>query len=163
MEVSSHPCAHNDAAPNLRFVAVISSDIFVSTSLEVLRTIAADNRERIDDAAALLHPVIASGGIIHSFGTGHSRAAAMEMAGRAGGLIPTNQISLGDLVLRGGEGPEALDDPLLERRSDMIPRVLVSAMFASATASSSSPTPVSTRRSSRWRARLPRSGCPSSR
>ena len=123
-EVSSHPCAYNDAAPNLRFVAVISSDIFVSTSLEVLRAIAEENRERIDDAAALLHPVIASGGIIHAFGTGHSRAAAMEMAGRAGGLIPTNQISLADLVLRGGEGPEALDDPLLERRRDMIPRLL---------------------------------------
>lgn len=103
---------------------MISPDIFVSTSLEALRAIAEDNRERIDEAAALLHPVIAAGGIIHAFGTGHSRAAAMEMAGRAGGLIPTNQISLGDLVLRGGEGPEALDDPLLERRSDMIPSLL---------------------------------------
>lgn len=115
---------HIDGPPNLRFVAVISPDIFVSTSLGALRAIAEDNRERIDEAAALLHPVIASGGIIHAFGTGHSRAAAMEMAGRAGGLIPTNQISLGDLVLRGGEGPEALEDPLLERRSDMIPSLL---------------------------------------
>lgn len=115
---------HIDELLNLRFVAVISPDVFVSTSLETLRAIAEDNRERIDEAAALLSPVVASGGIIHAFGTGHSRAAAMEMAGRAGGLIPTNQISLGDLVLRGGEGPEALADPLLERRSDMIPRLL---------------------------------------
>ncbi len=43
-----------------------------------------------------------AGGVLHAFGTGHSEAFAMEIAGRAGGLIPTNKIALRDLVLRGG-------------------------------------------------------------
>ena len=103
---------------------MISPDIFVSSALDSLERVAAANRLSIDNAAALLEPVISSGGIIHAFGTGHSRAAAMEIAGRAGGLIPTNQLALGDLVLRGGEPLSALTDPLLERRDDMVPRLL---------------------------------------
>ena len=31
------------------------------------------------------------GGVLQAFGTGHSQAFAMEIAGRAGGLIPTNR------------------------------------------------------------------------
>ena len=36
---------------------------------------------------------------MQAFGTGHSQAFAMEIAGRAGGLIPTNRIALRDVVL----------------------------------------------------------------
>lgn len=103
---------------------MINPDIFVSTALAALQRVAADNRSAVDDAAALLEPVVSSGGIIHAFGTGHSRAAAMEIAGRAGGLIPTNQLSLGDLVLRGGEPVSVLSNPLLERYGEMVPRLL---------------------------------------
>ena len=39
---------------------------------------------------------------MQAFGTGHSEAFAMEIAGRAGGLIPTNNIALRDVVLLGG-------------------------------------------------------------
>ena len=44
---------------------------------------------------------IERGAVIQAFGTGHSEAFAMEIAGRAGGLIPTNKIALRDLVLHG--------------------------------------------------------------
>ena len=44
---------------------------------------------------------VEAGAVIQAFGTGHSEAFAMEIAGRAGGLIPTNKIALRDVVLRG--------------------------------------------------------------
>jgi Uncharacterized protein containing SIS (Sugar ISomerase) phosphosugar binding domain len=52
---------------------------------------------------------------VQAFGTGHSQATAMEIAGRAGGLVPTNLIALRDLVLLGGADPQVLEDPFLER------------------------------------------------
>ena len=42
----------------------------------------------------------------------------MEIAGRAGGLVPTNRIALRDIVLYGGEPREVLEDPLLERDTE---------------------------------------------
>jgi uncharacterized phosphosugar-binding protein len=53
-------------------------------------------------------------GVLHAFGTGHSEACAMEIAGRAGGLVGTNKISLRDLVFVGGADPTGVD-PMLER------------------------------------------------
>lgn len=55
----------------------------------------------MDEAVDLIAAAIASGGIIQAFGTGHSEAFAMEMAGRAGGLIPSHALKLYDLVLMG--------------------------------------------------------------
>lgn len=52
-------------------------------------------------AADLLADAVAAGGVIRCFGTGHSEAFAMEVAGRAGGLIPTSRMSLKDLVVYG--------------------------------------------------------------
>ena len=65
-----------------------------------------------DEAIGLLADSIAANGVIQAFGTGHSQAFAMEIAGRAGGLIPTNRIALADLVLRGGRGPDTLGSKL---------------------------------------------------
>ncbi len=58
---------------------------------------------------------IQAGAVIQAFGTGHSEAFAMEIAGRAGGLIPTTKIALRDLVLRGGYDLDALGGSSLER------------------------------------------------
>jgi uncharacterized phosphosugar-binding protein len=69
----------------------------------------------VRDAADLLVASLRAGGVVQAFGTGHSEALAMEFAGRAGGLVPTNRISLRDVVIFGGESPEVLGDGLLER------------------------------------------------
>jgi uncharacterized phosphosugar-binding protein len=53
--------------------------------------------------------------VVQAFGCGHSEALAMEIAGRAGGLVPTNRIALRDIVHYGGEDVTRLADPLLER------------------------------------------------
>ena len=55
----------------------------------------------LDSAVDLLTGAVEAGAVIQAFGTGHSEAFAMEIAGRAGGLIPTNKIALRDVVLRG--------------------------------------------------------------
>ena len=69
-----------------------------------------------DAAISLLSDTIAADGVIHAFGTGHSEAFAMEVAGRAGGLIPTNKVALRDVVIRGERDVSALTGyPPLER------------------------------------------------
>ncbi|WP_299038441.1 SIS domain-containing protein [uncultured Pseudokineococcus sp.] len=82
--------------------------------LRRLTELAADGG--LDEAIALVADCVASGGVVHAFGTGHSEAFAMEVAGRAGGLMPTNRVALRDAVLLGDhEIDELYGRPPLER------------------------------------------------
>lgn len=92
-----------------------SADFLAQTTSRLERIAALADEGGLDRATTLLADSIAAGGIVHVFGTGHSEAFAMEVAGRAGGLIPTNRIALRDLVLRGGEDGSLLGSSLLER------------------------------------------------
>lgn len=69
----------------------------------------------IAEAADLMSDCLANGGVIHAFGTGHSEAFAMEIAGRAGGLIPTSKLALRDVVLHGSHEVSELSGATLER------------------------------------------------
>jgi uncharacterized phosphosugar-binding protein len=69
----------------------------------------------LDAALDLLTDAVEAGAVIQAFGTGHSEAFAMEIAGRAGGLIPTNKIALRDVVVRGSRSLDALGGATLER------------------------------------------------
>lgn len=66
-------------------------------------------------AADLIAESVKNGGVLQTFGSGHSEALAMELAGRAGGLVPSNRISLRDVVVHGGESPDVLGRGILER------------------------------------------------
>lgn len=82
----------------------------------------------LEAAVDLLATAIAAGGVVHAFGTGHSEAFAMEIAGRAGGLVPTNRIALRDAVLHGDHGLAELGgDPPLERDPRIAADVLATA------------------------------------
>lgn len=48
--------------------------------------------DNIKKAGQIIANSIMNGGIVQTFGSGHSYAAAIEVAGRAGGLIPTKAI-----------------------------------------------------------------------
>lgn len=61
-----------------------------------------------DAAIEIIVTSLAAGGVLQAFGTGHSEAFAMEIAGRAGGFIPTNKIALRDLVLLGNREADIL-------------------------------------------------------
>jgi uncharacterized phosphosugar-binding protein len=88
----------------------------------------------VQEAADLLVASLRAGGVVQAFGTGHSEALAMELAGRAGGLVPTNRISLRDVVIFGGEPPDVLGDGHLERDPSIAHRLYELAGAAAADA-----------------------------
>jgi uncharacterized phosphosugar-binding protein len=86
----------------------------------------------VQRAAELVVASLRAGGVVQAFGTGHSEALAMELAGRAGGLVPTNRIALRDVVIFGGDPPEVLGDGLLERDPQVARRLYDLAPVAAA-------------------------------
>ncbi|MFI7424588.1 sugar isomerase domain-containing protein [Nonomuraea sp. NPDC049684] len=87
---------------------------YASTALALAGQVAESQAEPVRRAAALIVAALRAGGVVNAFGSGHSEAIAMEIAGRAGGLVPSNRLSPRDLVLYGGRPPSVLT-PELER------------------------------------------------
>jgi len=73
----------------------------------------------LDEAVEAMVGSIRNGGVLQAFGTGHAQAFAMEIAGRAGGLIPTHAIALRDTVLKGDRPASDLKGGLLERDTNI--------------------------------------------
>lgn len=94
---------------------VVSAEGYLETLMPILRRVTSQQNGPVQDAADLVVMTLRAGGIIQAFGSGHSEVLAMEIAGRAGGLVPTNRISLRDLVILGGEPVSVLGDNKLER------------------------------------------------
>lgn len=90
----------------------------------VVAQVIATQTGNIRQAAELIAHALANDGIIQAFGTGHSRAIALELAGRAGGLVPAHQLWVKDLVMYGKSEPEEILDPLVERDPDLARRIL---------------------------------------
>jgi uncharacterized phosphosugar-binding protein len=88
-------------------------------ALEALQSamdrVVATQTAAISDAALVCTDALTSDGIIQAFGTGHSRSFTMEIAGRAGGLVPSNQLAIKDMVMYGGVSPDEILDPTRER------------------------------------------------
>jgi uncharacterized phosphosugar-binding protein len=93
----------------------VSAAEFAAAAEEAVRRVAREQAVAVSAAAELVVEGLRAGGVVQAFGTGHSQALAMELSGRAGGLVPTNMIALRDLVLLGGEPPELLFTEYLER------------------------------------------------
>ena len=95
--------------------------------LDVLTPIMAQVAQQADgpvqEAADLIARSVLADGVLQTFGSGHSEGLAMELAGRAGGLVPSNRISLRDVVVHGGESPEVLGRGILERDPDIAQRL----------------------------------------
>jgi uncharacterized phosphosugar-binding protein len=87
---------------------------YASKVLDLAHQVAESQAEAVTRAAALVMTSIRADGVVNAFGSGHSEAIAMEIAGRAGGLVPSNRLTLKDLVLYGGRPPSVLT-PELER------------------------------------------------
>lgn len=93
----------------------VSAQSYVHTLTPILAAVTEQIDGPIQQAADLMTESLRADGVIQAFGSGHSEALAMEIAGRAGGLIATNRIALRDLVLLGGEPRELLRSAELER------------------------------------------------
>ena len=91
----------------------------VTTRLDRLADLA--DAGGLDAPVEMIVRALDAGGIVQAFGTGHSQAFAMEIAGRAGGLIPTNNVALRDVVLLGGKDASILfDGAALEREPTVV-------------------------------------------
>src|SRR6185369_4055802 len=112
------PAAREDSQPQATTEGPAAVSLTSKDYLEVIRDaverVGASQAEQVSAAADLLADTVAADGVIQAFGCGHSEALAMEIAGRAGGLVPTNRMALRDIVLYGGEPASVLADPRLE-------------------------------------------------
>ncbi|WP_326559069.1 SIS domain-containing protein [Micromonospora sp. NBC_01796] len=93
----------------------ISAPAYLAAVTTAIERVTRTQADGVRAAADLITTALDQGGVVQAFGCGHSEALSMEIAGRAGGLVPTNKIALRDLVLYGGADRAVLDDPLLER------------------------------------------------
>jgi uncharacterized phosphosugar-binding protein len=101
-------------------VAPMVIEFATEVSQRLDRLVALATAGGLDAAIGLMTKALEAGGVIQAFGTGHSEAFAMEIAGRAGGLIPTNKIALRDLVLHGSLTTDALGGSSLERNPAIV-------------------------------------------
>ena len=90
-------------------------ELFWQEASKVIERIHQTQAEAIRQTGKLFADCLEKDGVIQAYGTGHSRAFAMELAGRAGGLVPVNRIDLGDLALRAGWPFERVFNPEIER------------------------------------------------
>lgn len=101
----------------------ISSGDYVEVIRAAIERVSSTQGDRVAQAADLITATLQAGGVVQAFGCGHSEALAMEIAGRAGGLVPTNRIALRDIVLYGGDAAGVLGDPQLERTPSVAHRL----------------------------------------
>jgi uncharacterized phosphosugar-binding protein len=101
----------------------VSAAAYTTAIQEVLARVVDAETGAIGRAADLIADSLRAGGVLQTFGAGHSEAVAADLAGRAGGLVPTNRISLRDLVVFGGERPEILHNDKLERDPEIAHRL----------------------------------------
>jgi uncharacterized phosphosugar-binding protein len=92
-----------------------SAAAYLSAARTILDQVAATQQLTVQTAAELITTSILAGGVVQVFGTGHSEGLAMELVGRAGGLVPTNKIAMRDVAILGDAPRDVLFDPFLER------------------------------------------------
>jgi uncharacterized phosphosugar-binding protein len=93
----------------------LTADTYLTMITDRLARVGREQADQVQRAADLITAALDAGGVVQAFGSGHSEALAMEIAGRAGGLVPTSRIALRDIVYYGGRPVSVLADPLLER------------------------------------------------
>ena len=99
----------------------INMDIFYDNLVDLINTLYDKEFTNIQQAAKLCADSIAEGGVVHVFGSGHSIGFGMEMANRAGSLVPIHTIDTADFVLKGSITYENFKDPnnIFERRPNV--------------------------------------------
>ncbi len=99
-------------------------DTFWHAAQQILQRVVQTQSDQIRQAAALFAQAIQRGGVIQTYGTGHSRAFAMELANRAGGLVPVNRMDLIDLIQCASWPTERVHNPDIELDPEAGPKLL---------------------------------------
>lgn len=68
------------------------AEAYFATSIDLLQQARSRNAETLRTCGALIGRSIADGGVLHTFGSGHSEIIGREIIGRAGGLMPVSGI-----------------------------------------------------------------------
>src|SRR6476469_2181901 len=101
----------------------VSAQAYLGALMPIMTRVAEQSDGPVQEAADLIVASLRAGGVVQAFGSGHSEAVALEVAGRAGGLVPTNRIALRDVVIVGGESTDVLGDKHLERNPSIAHRL----------------------------------------
>jgi uncharacterized phosphosugar-binding protein len=112
--VDHEPTTANEATTDKQAIA----DNVFAVAADHVRWLREYEAAAIAQAGRALAERLLGGGTVWVFGTGHSRAVAMELAGRAGGLSAMKELVLDDLVVAGLATKEDLLDGELERRPE---------------------------------------------
>lgn len=104
-------------------LGTVSAKAYLDALTPIMATVSEQADGPVQLAADLIVASLREGGVVQAFGSGHSEALAMEIAGRAGGLVPSNRIALRDVVIFGGESPEVLSSGHLERDPSIASRL----------------------------------------
>lgn len=67
-------------------------DAYFSTAIDLLHRMRHANAATLRRCGELIGQSLADGGVLHTFGSGHSEIIAREIIGRAGGLMPVSGI-----------------------------------------------------------------------
>ncbi|NUT32499.1 MAG: SIS domain-containing protein [Hamadaea sp.] len=102
---------------------MINQEAYAEVARRAVDRLITTQRDAVAHAGRLVAEALAAGGVLQAYGTGHSRAVALELVGRAGGLIPANQLAIRDLVYYGDSAPAEILDPLLERETGVAERI----------------------------------------
>jgi len=102
---------------------MIDQEAYAEVARRAVDCLVTTQRDAIARAGGLVAESLMAGGVLQAYGTGHSRAVALELVGRAGGLIPANQLAIRDLVYYGDSPAAEILDPLLERAPGLAARI----------------------------------------
>src|SRR5579862_6178307 len=97
-----------------------ASEVYLQACRQTLDKLAGTQLPAIDAAADLIAGVVAGGGVVFTFGTGHSHELAEEVAYRAGGVVPVNPILEPSLT----GSTEVSKSEFLERLEGFAPHIL---------------------------------------
>ncbi|TGB03764.1 sugar isomerase domain-containing protein [Halobacillus salinus] len=75
---------------------------YLSKAVEKLKEIEASEQKNLETVSERLAQCIRNGGILHTFGCGHSSLLAQDAYYRAGGLVPVRPIAIEPLMLHEG-------------------------------------------------------------
>ncbi|MET7332757.1 SIS domain-containing protein [Nonomuraea sp. NPDC005650] len=102
---------------------MIDQSAYARTAASAVDRLLTAERDAIGRAGELVFASLRAGGVLQAFGTGHSRSVALELTGRAGGLVPANQLGIRDVAYYGDASPGDILDPKIEREPGLAARI----------------------------------------
>ncbi len=103
----------------------VSAEAFWDEALAYISKVRETQMDRIKQGGRMIVKCILADGVVHTFGTGHSKAFSMEMSNRAGGLVPVHGIYLDELLRkRREEVNDETKDSNIERDPGVVADIL---------------------------------------